>query len=131
MGKKMGDLVRDLASLLNHLFTPETFGVVVTTGGIAAGLYKTMKKGVNSINDKTLEKVNSLVESNNSRIDDIEKEILRLQLLEGMNSNRLSPSEIAYFYDRYKALGGNSFVTARVHQYLNDWEESEEHLKKL
>lgn len=127
MGKKMGDLVRDLASLLNHLFTPETFGVVVTTGGIAAGLYKTMKKGVNSINDKTLEKVNNLVESNNSRIDDIEKEILRLQLLEGMNSNRLSPSEIAYFYDRYKALGGNSFVTARVHQYLNDWEEAEEH----
>lgn len=127
----MGDLVRDLASLLNHLFTPETFGVVVTTGGIAAGLYKTMKKGVNSINDKTLEKVNNLVESNNSRIDDIEKEILRLQLLEGMNSNRLSPSEIAYFYDRYKALGGNSFVTARVHQYLNDWEEAEEHLKKL
>lgn len=131
MGKKMGDLVRDLASLLNHLFTPETFGVVVTTGGIAAGLYKTMKKGVNSINDKTLEKVNNLVESNNSRIDDIEKEILRLQLLEGMNSNRLSPSEIAYFYDRYKALGGNSFVTARVHQYLNDWEESQEHLNKL
>lgn len=131
MGKKMGDLVRDLASLLNHLFTPETFGVVVTTGGIAAGLYKTMKKGVASINDKTLEKVNNLVESNNSRIDDIEKEILRLQLLEGMNSNRLSPSEIAYFYDRYKALGGNSFVTARVHQYLNDLEESQEYLNKL
>lgn len=122
----MGDLVRDLASLLNHLFTPETFGVVVTTGGIAAGLYKMMKKGVNSINDKTLEKVNSLVESNNSRIDDIEKEILRLQLLEGMNSNRLSPSEIAYFYDRYKALGGNSFVTARVQQYLHDWEVEQE-----
>ena len=122
----MGDLVRDLGSLLNHLFTPETFGVVVTTGGIAAGLYKMMKKGVSSLNDKTLEKVNELVKSNSDRIDDIEKEILRLQLLEGMNSNRLSPSEIAYFYDRYKALGGNSFVTARVQQYLHDWEVSQE-----
>ena len=28
--------------------------------------------------------------------------------------------------DRYKALGGNSFVTARVQQYLHDWEVSQE-----
>lgn len=127
MGKKMGDLIRDFASLLNHLFTPETFGVVVTTGGIAAGFYKMLKKGFSSLNDETLEKVNDLIKTNSDRIDDIEKEILRLQLLEGMNSNRLSPSEIAYFYDRYKALGGNSFVTARVQQYLHDWEATEEH----
>lgn len=86
-----------------------------------------LKKGIRSLNDKTLEKVDALVKSNSSRIDDIEKEILRLQLLEGMNSNRLSPSEIAYFYDRYKALGGNSFVTARVHEYLHDLNETQEH----
>nr|DAQ03848.1 MAG TPA: hypothetical protein [Caudoviricetes sp.] len=119
----MGDLMRDLGSLLNHLFTPETFGVVVSIGGISAGLLKMVKKGVASLNDKTLDKVNELVQHNSERINDIEKEILRLQLLEGMNSNRLSPSEIAYFYDRYKALGGNSFVTARVQEYLREWNE--------
>lgn len=119
----MGDLMRDLGSLLNHLFTPETFGVVVSIGGISAGLLRMVKKGVSSLNDKTLDKVNELVQHNSERINDIEKEILRLQLLEGMNSNRLSPSEIAYFYDRYKALGGNSFVTARVQEYLREWNE--------
>ena len=119
----MGDLIRDLGSLLNHLFTPETFGVVVSIGGISAGLLRMVKKGVASLNDKTLDKVNELVKHNSERINDIEKEILRLQLLEGMNSNRLSPSEIAYFYDRYKALGGNSFVTARVQEYLREWNE--------
>ena len=119
----MGDLIRDLGSLLNHLFTPETFGVVVSIGGISAGLLRMVKKGMASLNDKTLDKVNELVKHNSERINDIEKEILRLQLLEGMNSNRLSPSEIAYFYDRYKALGGNSFVTARVQEYLREWNE--------
>lgn len=119
----MGDLISDLGSLLNHLFTPETFGVVVSIGGISAGLLRMVKKGVASLNDKTLDKVNELVKHNSERINDIEKEILRLQLLEGMNSNRLSPSEIAYFYDRYKALGGNSFVTARVQEYLREWNE--------
>ena len=119
----MGDLIRDLGSLLNHLFTPETFGVVVSIGGISAGLLRMVKKGVASLNDKTLDKVNELVKHNSERINDIEKEILRLQLLEGMNSNRLSPSEISYFYDRYKALGGNSFVTARVQEYLREWNE--------
>lgn len=119
----MGDLMRDLGSLLNHLFTPETFGVVVSIGGISAGLLRMVKKGMASLNDKTLDKVNELVKHNSERINDIEKEILRLQLLEGMNSNRLSPSEISYFYDRYKALGGNSFVTARVQEYLREWNE--------
>ena len=119
----MDDLIRDLGSLLNHLFTPETFGVVVSIGGISAGLLRMVKKGVASLNDKTLDKVNELVKHNSERINDIEKEILRLQLLEGMNSNRLSPSEISYFYDRYKALGGNSFVTARVQEYLREWNE--------
>ena len=49
---------------------------------------------------------------------DLEKEVLRLQLLEGINSERLSASEVAYFYDRYVALGGNSFVSEKVHEYL-------------
>lgn len=51
---------------------------------------------------------------------ELEKEILRLQLLEGINSKRLSESEVAYFYDKYKAAGGNSFVSEKVHDYLEE-----------
>lgn len=73
---------------------------------------------------KTLqERMDKLDLMTDQRLDDVEKEILRLQILEGINSNRLSPSEISYFYDRYKELGGNSFVTAKVKKYISDYEK--------
>ena len=31
---------------------------------------------------------------------------------------RLSTSEVLYFFDKYKALGGNSFVEEKVGQYV-------------
>lgn len=57
---------------------------------------------------------------------DLQKEILRLQLLDGMDANRLSPSEAQYFYDKYKKMGGNSFVTAKVADYIERKEKEAE-----
>lgn len=57
--------------------------------------------------------------------DDIMKEVLRLQLLEGIESKRLSSSEVHYFYDKYRAAGGNSFVCAIVNEYLNELGEDD------
>ena len=67
------------------------------------------------------------VKSDNLKITrDTQKEILRLQILEGMDTHRLSESELRYFYDKYHNVGGNSFVTAKVKQYLKDLEEERE-----
>ena len=51
-------------------------------------------------------------------MDTLQKDVLRLQILDGIDSKRLSESEILYFFDRYKALGGNSFVEDRVKKYV-------------
>lgn len=50
--------------------------------------------------------------------DDNMLEVLRLQILDGIDTKRLSESEVLYFYDKYKRFGGNSFVTSRVEHYL-------------
>ena len=68
-----------------------------------------------------VEKLKEIDEKTDARLDSVEKEVLRLQLLEGMNSYRLSPSEVSFFYDRYTALGGNSFVSGRVKEYLEEY----------
>lgn len=47
----------------------------------------------------------------------IELEVLRLQLLDGMDSKRFNLSELNFFYDKYHALGGDSFVTEKVEEY--------------
>lgn len=57
---------------------------------------------------------------------DLGKEILRLQILNGIDSNRFSRSELLYFFDKYKSYGGNSFVEDKVHEHLQSLEKEDD-----
>ena len=76
--------------------------------------------------DKSLQAIAEVRSENIKSTRDTQKEILRLQILEGMDTHRLSESELRYFYDKYHKVGGNSFVTAKVRQYLKDFGEEHE-----
>ena len=89
------------------------------------------KKNLKPLEDKIDEALEALADVKSDNIKstrDTQKEILRLQILEGMDNHRLSESELRYFYDKYHKVGGNSFVTAKVNQYLKDLgEEDNDH----
>lgn len=51
-------------------------------------------------------------------LDQININVIRMQILQGIYQESLSKSELLYFYDKYTKLGGNSFVTDKVHKYL-------------
>lgn len=72
--------------------------------------------------DELNSRFDKIEDDNLASYKDTQKEILRLQILEGIDVNRLSPSEVRYFYDKYKSFGGNSFVTEKVHKYLKEIE---------
>lgn len=76
--------------------------------------------------DKALEAINDVKSDNVKSTRDTQKEILRLQILEGIDSHRLSESEVRYFYDKYHKVGGNSFVTEKVNQYIKDLRKDSE-----
>ena len=117
--------------------TPETFALVSTLCMIMWRFFKAINRNVkeqskdelkpleNKI-DKALEAIEDVKSENRKSTRDTQKEILRLQILEGIDSHRLSESEVRYFYDKYHSVGGNSFVTAKVKQYLNDIEKDSE-----
>lgn len=87
------------------------------------------KKNLKPLEDKIDEALEAIADVKSDNIKstrDTQKEILRLQILEGMDTNRLSESELRYFYDKYHKVGGNSFVTAKVNQYLKDLGEEHE-----
>ena len=99
--------------------------------------YKAMKRNIKEESKKNLkplenkidEALEALAEVKSDNIKstrETQKEILRLQILEGMDTHRLSESELRYFYDKYHKVGGTSFVTAKVRQYLKDMEEERE-----
>lgn len=143
----MNDLLKDLAEVVNDLLNPAMFtfvGTLLTSGWVLLKKIKKVmdknttlqfdridkqletvqennKQVIELINNAMDEKINGLTQ----RVDESTKEILRMQLLQGMDAHRLSESEVLFFYDKYTQLGGNSFVSKRVHDYIEQLDEHE------
>ena len=50
----------------------------------------------------------------------IQRDMLRLQIITGINSGRLSPGEVTMLYDQYKDKGGNSYISRIANDYLEE-----------
>ena len=82
------------------------------------------KQNEDLVNMKTDIKV--LSDNMNDSMMIIQRDMLRLQIITGINSGRLSMGEVTMLYDKYKANGGNSYITRVVDDYL----EEELHAKR-
>ena len=104
------------------LLRPENVATITLVWGLLYKGVKLMNKKLDANQNATIEaintKLNSLEKNQKESIETLQKDVLRLQILDGIDSKRLSPSEVLFFFDRYKALGGNSFVDDRVKQYV-------------
>lgn len=141
----MNVILGDLQAILNDILQPAMFGFILSLCGTVWFLMKRIRKALNRNTEDQLNRINSQIEVINEsntklldvinkstdakikaltdKVDDTTVEVLRIQILEGIDTKRLSESEIHYFYDKYKGLGGNSFVTAKVAKYLEHMEE--------
>ena len=104
------------------ILRPENVATITIVWGLLYKGVKLMNKKLDANQDATIEaintKLNTLEKNQKDAIETLQKDVLRLQILDGIDSNRLSTSEVLFFFDRYKALGGNSFVDERVKQYV-------------
>ena len=104
------------------LLRPENVATITLVWGLLYKGVKLMNKKLDAIQDATIEaintKLNTLEKNQKESIEALQKDVLRIQILYGIDSNQLSVSEVLFFLDRYKALGGNSFVEERVKQYV-------------
>ena len=104
------------------ILRPENVATITLVWGLLYKGVKLMNKKLAANQDATIEAINTkldtLEKNQKDSIETLQKDVLRLQILDGIDSNRLSTSEVLFFFDRYKALGGNSFVDERVKQYV-------------
>ena len=82
------------------------------------------KQNEDLVNMKT--DIKELSDNVNDSMMIIQRDMLRLQIITGINSGRLSMGEVTMLYDKYKANGGNSYITRVVDDYL----EEELHAKR-
>ena len=116
------ELTISIGKFVLMLLRPENVATLTLVGGLLYKGVKLINKKLDANQDATLSalslKLDALAVSHKDSMDTLQKDVLRLQILDGIDSKRLSESEILYFFDRYKALGGNSFVETRVQNYL-------------
>ena len=116
------ELIKEAGQFVAMILRPENVATITLVWGLLYKGVKLMNKKLDANQDATIEAINtklSTLEKNQKEsIETLQKDVLRLQILDGIDSNRLSTSEVLFFFDRYKALGGNSFVDERVKQYV-------------
>ena len=116
------ELIKEAGRFVAMILRPENVATIALVWGLLYKGVKLMNKKLDANQDATIEAINtklSTLEKNQKEsIETLQKDVLRLQILDGIDSNRLSTSEVLFFFDRYKALGGNSFVEERVKQYV-------------
>ena len=116
------ELIKEAGQFVAMILRPENVATIALVWGLLYKGVKLMNKKLDANQDATIEAINtklSTLEKNQKEsIETLQKDVLRLQILDGIDSNRLSTSEVLFFFDRYKALGGNSFVDERVKQYV-------------
>ena len=106
------------------LFNPVTISslsVYVTTIGFAGRwAWKKLeaKQNEDLVNMKS--DIKDLSDNVNNSMKTIQRDMLRLQIITGINSGRLSMGEVTMLYDKYKANGGNSYITRVVDDYLEE-----------
>ena len=106
------------------LINPATIyslSVYVTTIGFAGRwAWKKLeaKQNEDLVNMKS--DIKDLSNNVNNSMKTIQRDMLRLQIITGINSGRLSMAEVTTLYDIYKANGGNSYITRVVDDYLEE-----------
>ena len=110
-GECIGELAKEFGKFVVMVLRPDNIAMLSLIGGFG---YKLSKLLIKKLDGQQNEIINKL----DKRMDSLEVEILRLQILDGIDSKRLSYSEVLYFFDKYKALGGNSFVEDKVKKYV-------------
>ena len=111
-------------NLLKWLFNPVTISTlsVYGTSVVFAGRWAWKKLEAKQNEDLTNMKcdIKDISNNMNDHMLMIQRDMLRLQIITGINSGRLSAGEVTMLYDQYKDKGGNSYISRIVNDYLEE-----------
>ena len=111
-------------NLFKWLLNPVTISslsiYMTTIGFVGRWAWKKLeaKQNEDLVNMKS--DIKDLSDNVNDSMMTIQRDMLRLQIITGINSGRLSMGEVTMLYDIYKAKGGNSYISRIVNDYLEE-----------
>jgi len=111
----------DLFEWFLNPVTISTLSVYATSIGVAGRwAWKKLEAKQNEDLANMKSDIKDLSNNMNDSMLMIQRDMLRLQIITGINSGRLSVCEVTVLYDQYKDNGGNSYITRIVNDYLEE-----------
>lgn len=128
------DVYMHLKALLMWLISPEVLsqiGVYIGVGASIIGfgvkvfknLWTNLEKKQNEEIEGIKNTLNALTTSFQEMQRNQERDFLRLQIITGIQSGRLSKNEVLTLYSEYAEKGYNSYVTRIVNDYVEELKE--------
>lgn len=114
----MDIFLRDLNDVLYDLLNPAVISVLTTLGASTIPLIRYVakkNKEQKAENDKLMKKYRREVQD---EVDSLKMMLLRHEILDAIRDDSLSVEDVMALYDQYKSVGGNSFVTEKLHEYV-------------
>nr|DAI50159.1 MAG TPA: hypothetical protein [Caudoviricetes sp.] len=130
--RSMHSEVQDhFAGLLKWLLSPEVLsqiglyiGVGASIVGFASRAFKKLWAKLEAKQNEEIEGIKNSITALAISFEEMRKtqelDFLRLQIITGIHSGRLSNNEILTMYDAYSDKGGNSYVSRIVNDYVDE-----------
>lgn len=134
--KLTNEVSEHLKALIYWLISPEVLsqigmyiGVGASIVGFSAKVFKRfwekLEKKQNQEIDGIKNAITALTLSFQEMQQTQERDFLRLQIVTGIQSERLSTAEVLALYDAYTQKGGNSYITRVVNDYIEEQRRKE------
>lgn len=120
-----------VVGLLKWLLSPEVlsqiglyFGVGASIIGFATRVFKKLWSKLEAKQDEEIKAIKNSITALAISFEEMRKtqelDFLRLQIITGIHSGRLSNNEVLHMYDTYSQKGGNSYVSRIVNDYVDE-----------
>lgn len=120
-----------VVGLLKWLLSPEVlsqiglyFGVGASIIGFATRVFKKLWSKLEAKQNEEIEAIKNSITALAISFEEMRKtqelDFLRLQIITGIHSGRLSNNEVLHMYDTYSQKGGNSYVSRIVNDYVDE-----------
>lgn len=111
-------------NLFKWLLNPVTISTLSVYGTCIGFAGRWAWKKLEAKQDKDIANMKSDIKDLSNNVNDsmlmIQRDMLRLQIITGINSGLLSAGEVTMLYDQYKDKGGNSYISRIVNDYIEE-----------
>ena len=114
----MDIFVKDINSVLYDLLNPAVISALATLGASTIPLIKYIAKKNKEQKEETDKRIKKYMREVKDEVDSLKMMLLRHEILDAIHDDSLSVEDVMALYDQYKSVGGNSFVTEKLHEYV-------------